>query len=225
MANVTDLQSRIASVVDLDVDAPTAGGDDWNLRLKFLNRAQSRWEEAYHWRALYKESYTNASLATGNASISMPTDFKKLAGYPRIIRDSTEISREYAEIDPQARGMYSEVERYCYVMGEESGGYNLIIHPGSMSSGASVYYPYWAHAASLASPANVSMCPDPEYLVTDAIGQLWESREDPRYPEMKLESDRRLAQMIENENTRGYGYDNKASVPEETKYSFRMGRD
>lgn len=225
MTNVTDLQSRIASVVDQDDDAPTAGNDTWDLRLKYLNRAQNKWEEAENWPTLYKEVFTNTSQPTGNVTVAMPADFKKLSGYPCIIASSTDVAEEYQEIDPQERRRYGSSDEYCYIMGDPSGGYNLVLNPGSLISGASIFYNYWAHAGTLASPANVSMCPDPEYLVSEAIAQLWESREDPRYPEMKMEADRRLGQMIENRNVRGFGYDNKADVPEDAKHSFRWGRN
>lgn len=225
MSDVTDLQSRVSSIVDQDVDTPTAGGDDWNLRLKYLNRAQNKWEETYHWKNLYKEVNTNTSQSTANTSIVMPSDFKKLAGYPRIVASGTDVAKEYPEIDAHTRNQYGETDKYCYLLGNQASNYYLVVHPGSLASGASIFYPYWAHGATLASPADVSMCPDPEYLVSEAIAQLWESREDPRYPEMKLEADRRLGQMVENENVRGAGYDNKASMPEDTKFNFRMGRD
>ena len=225
MADVTDLQSRISSIVDQDDDAPTAGGDIWDLRLKYLNRAQGKWQEAYDWPQLYKEVFANTSQPTANVSIAMPTDFRKLAGYPVVIASSTDTESEYPQIDPQKRKQYSSTEEYCYVLGEPSGGHYLILNPGSLISGASIFYNYWANSGTLASPANISMCPDPEYLVSEAIAQLWEAREDPRYPEMKLEADRKLAQMIENDTVKGYGYDNKADMPEDTKYSHRWGRN
>ena len=225
MSNVTDLQERIASIVDQSDAAPTAGNDTWDLRLKYLGRAQNKWQEAYDWSNLYKEVFANTSQATSNVTVAMPADFRRLAGFPLIVESSTETAKEYPQIDPQERQRFGDTDEFCYMLGEPSGGYKLILHPGSLVSGASIYYNYWANAGTLASPADVSMCPDPEYLVTEAVASLWESREDPRYPEMKLEADRKLAQMIENENVKGRGYDNKADVPEETKYSFRWGRN
>jgi len=223
MSNVTDLQERIASVVDQDDAAPTAGGDTWDLRLKYLGRAQNKWAEAYDWGALYKEVNTLTSQATGNTSITMPSDYRKLAGYPKIAISGTN-ETSYPQVDPQKRGQYSSSDKYCYELGNPSDNYTIVLHPASLISGASIFYNYYAHAGTLASPADVSMCPDSEYLVTEAIAQLWEAREDPRYPEMKSEADRRLAQMIENQDVKGYGYDNKAEMPEDTKHSFRWGR-
>ena len=223
MSDVTDLQSRIASMVDQSDASPTAGGDTWDLRLKYLNRAQNKWAEAYDWSPLYKEVNTRTSQATSNTSIAMPSDFRKLAGYPKAATSGTDES-SYSQIDPMTKGQYSASDKYCYELGNPSDGYTIVLHPGSLISGASIFYNYYANAGTLASPANVSMCPDPEYLVSEAVAQLWEAREDPRYPEMKSEADRRLGQMIENENVKGKGYDNKASMPEDTKYSFRWGK-
>jgi len=225
MADITDIQSRISSIVDQSDDAPTAGGDTWNLRLKYINRAQNRWQEMSDWPQLYKEVFTNTSQASGNVTVAMPADFKKLAGFPLIIESSSDSGTEYAQIDPQERERYGITDKFCYVLGNPSDGYSLILHPGSLSSGASIYYNYWSAGATLASPADVSMCPDPEYLVVESIAQLWEAREDPRYPEMKSEADRRLAQMLENDAVKGFGYDNRAEVPEDSKYSHRWGRN
>ena len=223
MADLTDLQERIASVVDQSDAAPTAGDDTWDLRLKYLSRAQNKWSQSYDWNALYKEVNTLTSQATSNTSITMPSDYLKLAGEPKAATSGTN-EQAYPQVDPKTREQYSASDVYCYELGNPKDGYTIVLQPGSLISGASIFYNYYAHAGTLASPADVSMCPDPEYLVSEAIAQLWEAREDPRYPEMKSEADRRLAQLIENENTPGKGFDNKASMPEDVKYGFRWGR-
>jgi len=221
--DVQELQNRIAAIVDQSSTAPTAGSSSWNLRLKYLNMAQREWEEAYDWSTLYKEYNTLTSNSSGGPTISMPSDFRKLAGYPKITADGSNTD-EYPEIDPQTKEQYLSTDEYCYVLGNDKDGYSLIINPATPVSGASIFIPYWAAAASLASPADVSMCPDPNYLVQRSVAQLWEARGDPRFPQAKSEAEKLLQRMVEQENTRGYGYHNEVKHAEDKK-SFRWGRD
>jgi hypothetical protein len=76
---VTELQKALATYIDQSNDAPTEGGDDWTLRLAFVNRAQQTWADSYDWNELYTEVFSRTSQATGNASISLPTDFPQVS--------------------------------------------------------------------------------------------------------------------------------------------------
>ena len=84
---VTELEKRMAAIVNQSPDAPTAGSDDWNLWLKFLNMSQDEFADAYPWKSLFKEYNSMTSNGSGSATISLPSDFRKLAGYPKITAD------------------------------------------------------------------------------------------------------------------------------------------
>lgn len=217
--DVTELQKRINSIISQDADAPTAGGDDWNLNLMYLNMSQNEWAEAYGWPTLYKEVNTMTSQATGNVTLSLPSDYRKLDGFLKI-NEGTDF--EYPLIDPTSRSQYAATDKYCYLLGYP-GNYSLVINP-MPGSGASILYSYWASPASLASPTNVSLCPDPAYLVQRSIAYLWESRDDGRFPQAKAESEKILSRMLEFEVTKGHSYDNTIKT-EEFKSGFRIGRN
>lgn len=222
-ADVSELQKRIWSIVSQDSTAPTAGGDDWNLNLAYLNMSQNEWGEAYGWSTLFKEVNTMTSQATGNVTLSLPADYRKLDGFLKICDESTD-AHEYPLIDPATKSQYNSLDKFCYSLGYP-GSYYLVVNPGTHGSGASIFYSYWSSPASLASPTDVSMCPDPAYLVQRTVSYLWEARDDGRFPQSKAESEKILSRMLESEVTKGHSYDDRIKTQEETSFGFRIGRD
>lgn len=218
---VTEIQNRIASILDKSPSAPTEGGTDWNTRLKYMNMAEAEWAELYDWQALYKEYGTQTSTSTGNASITMPTDFRRLATYPVIE------GNEYAEIRPQERGSKSVTDKYVYFMGNPLDGYTMVVNPGQLASGASITVPYYAGAGSLASGSSMSMIPDPNYLVQRTIAFHWESSGDERFPQAKAESDKIMQRLLERETVHSEAANDASRVrtTEESRLGFRLGRD
>ena len=226
MASITvnEMQSRIASLVDQDENTGNISTTDYSLRLKYLNMAQTEWSELYDWQTLYKEYNMNISTSTGNASVLLPTDFRKSASPPRVMVDTT--SYEFLITRPQESSMYLDTDRRSTFIGNYQDGYVLRIFGATLASGASIKVPYYASAQSLVSPINVSMCPNPDYLIKRTIAYLWEAREDPRFPGMKNEAETVLRNMLEQENVfpEGSAYD-RVKTTDEARYGFRMGKD
>lgn len=219
--NVNELTARMSALLQEDPDTPTAGGADWTLYLKYLNMAQHEWQEAYEWPSLYKEINTMTSQSTGNVTLSLPSDFRKADGFLKVSDGGV---GSYAQIDPERRDQYAASDKYFSILGYP-GSYSMIINPGSHGSGVSLTYSYWANAASLVSPTDVSLCPDPAFLVQRAVAYLWEVRDDGRFPQAKGESDKIMARMLEYEMTRGHSYSNRIQTLEESSFGFRIGRD
>ncbi len=222
--SLTELQNRLASSVDQSATAPTAASDDWNLRLKYFNMAQSEWAELYDWQALYKEYNTLTSTNTGNCTLSLPTDFRKFGSFPVIA------GTEYSEVRPQGRGRYLSSDKYVSLYGNPYSGYSMFMHTGTadgqVASGASVFVSYYASAVSLVTGSDVSMCPNPDYLVVRAKTYLWEAREDARFQTAKQEAEKILQRMLEFENVHSEASTNdRVRTVEETRYGFRIGRN
>jgi len=186
--------------------------------------AQNEWAESYDWKCLYKEDNSVVSTSTGNTSVALPSDFRKLAGQPKITYDGA-TTRDFSEIKPQQTRQYSSTSRYVYILGNPADNYTMVINAGTLASGASVMVPYYAAAASLASPVNITMCPNPEYLVQRTLAYVWESRGDERFPQAKLEADKQLKRMLEFEQTYGPGYYDRVRTHERTEWNnFRWGK-
>lgn len=218
--SLQDIQNMIASEADQTATI-TAGTSDWNLRLVYINWAQRDFSETYDWRCLLKEINTLTSQATGNATVALPWDFRKLASFPKITWDGS-TTDEFPEIDLTKSAQYADTDKYVTVQGNPRDNYCLVVHPPSLVSGASIYYPYYAVLPSLVSPANISSIPDAEYLVQKSLFYLYRARSDPRFQEAGARADAILARLIENEETRGEAYDNIIQVRPQS--SLRWGK-
>src|SRR3990167_11019779 len=163
-----NLEGKVAAVLDKNEDTSDIPAADYSLRREYLNMAQREWAETYDWRSLYRESNVRVSTSTGNASVAMPSDFRKLAGFPKITFDGV-TTESFPEIRPQERYMYADTDKYITLMGDQNAGFTMFVNAGTLASGASIALPYYRSPASLVSPANVAMCPNPEYLVQRSL--------------------------------------------------------
>jgi len=214
------MQNMIASEIDQSPTAPTQSGTDWNIRLNALNRSLFDWAEIYDWSVLKKVYNGNISTSTNNATIALPSDFRKLDGFPVIAGD------KFTPVDPTKNSQYSSPDKIVNILGNDRATRVIVALGASLSSGASIQFTYWASPQSLASATNLTECPDPTYLVQRSLYYLYKGREDGRFPEAKEESDRILARMIESENTLGQAHaDNRIPNWNESRYAFRIGRD
>lgn len=221
---VNDAQIAIANEVDQSATAPTVGGTDWTIRLNLMNRALIDWRDTSDWDALKKVHNGRVSVA-GGASYVLPTDFNKLDGFPRIAWDGTSTDR-FPVVDPSRTDLLTDSSHYVNVFTNDRDTKVMYIHAPTLSSGASVQFTYWKSPMTLSSATDVIEVPDPTFIVQRALYYLYKGREDGRFPEAKVESEKILARMLENESSRGLAY-NDRSIPNylEEKHSFRIGRD
>ena len=218
------IQEKVAAVLDQNESTSAISAADYSLRRTYINMAQREWSEAYDWKSLYRESSLRVSTSTGNASVLLPLDFRKLANFPKITYDGV-TTEFFHEIRPQEKYMFADTDRFIYIMGDQNAGHIMFINVSTLASGASIQLPYYRSPASLVSPADISMCPNPEYLVQRSLAYWWESGSDARFPQAKAESDKILKQMLEHEQVYGEGYDNKVYTVERTDFnSFRWGK-
>jgi hypothetical protein len=224
MANISvnEIQSRLAAYADQDENTSNISSTDYSLRLKYINMALTEWQEAYDWQSLYTEYNVLISTSTGNASVALPTNFRKLASYPVITNSgSTDL---YPETRPQEAGQYGSTDKRVEILGNPQDNYTLRIYGTTLSSGASVKVPYYMSAQSLVSPANIAEIPNPDYLVKRSLAYLLEAREDARFPQMKQEAERILGSMIDYENVFSEASTfNTVKTVEETSYGMRWG--
>lgn len=222
--SVTEIQNQIAYEVDQSDSPPTEGSSDWNTRLGAINRSLIDWANSGEWESL-KVVHNGLVSVAGGASYVLPTNFAKIQSYPRIMSDGTTMY-EFPVINPSKNTQYTDNDKFVNILGNESSGKVMYIHAPTLSSGASVQFVYWASPQSLASASNVAEIPDPSYLVQRSLYYIYKGAEDGRFPEAKVEADRILLRMIENENSQGLAVKDR-NVPNELeeKYNFRIGRD
>ena len=218
-----DLQEQIASEMDQSPTAPTAGGTDWNIRKNALNRALIDWENSNEWDSL-KVVYNGKVTVAGFATLDLPSDFKKLDGFPGIVWDGSTFN-EFQVVDPSTNKLYLDSDKFVNIFDNAKDGKRMYIHAPTLASGASVQFTYYKSPQSLASATDVVEVLDPTYLVQRALYLIYKGREDGRFPEAKVEADRILARMIENEASRGLAYKDRSIPNQLEQKGFRVGRD
>jgi len=223
MATLDDIQSAVAAIVDQDQNTSNIDSDDYSLRLNYINHRERKWAEVGKWRLLYKEFNTLTSTATGNLTVTLPEDFRIEAGFPIIG------GTEHPIVVGTQKGQKDASDNYVVMGGNSNSGYSMTIHSGTnaaLSSGASIFVNYYSFPTSLASPTNVITCPNPEYIITGTVADIWEAREDARFQLKKDEADVILKDMLEFEMTPSEGADNdRVKSVDETRHHFRWGRD
>jgi hypothetical protein len=222
---VLDAQQHIANEIDQSDDAPSQGGTDWNIRLNALNRALFDWANSNDWDTLKKVHNGLVSTSSANASYVLPSDFSKLDGFPKIVWDGR-TTNEFPVIDPSKNSNYLDSDKFVNIFDNSRDGKIMYIHSSTLVSGASVQFTYYKSPQSLASAVDIIEVNDPTFVVQRALYYIYKGREDGRFPEAKVESDRILARMLENEASKGIAYeDRRISNWNEERYSFRIGRD
>ena len=223
--DINAIQSSIAAVVDQNESVAAISAADYSLRLRYLNMALDEWAETRDWDCLYKEYYTQTSTASGNASVGLPFDFRKLASFPKITHtgSTTDI---FPSVLPVNDNQFSDSDKRVQVLGNPQLNYTLLVKGVQMQSGASITVPYYYSPPSLASGAQIPDIPCGQFLYRRVIAYLWQTREDPRYIVAKQEADDELQSLVLFEESKGRSsFDDTVKTVEQTRASMRWGRD
>lgn len=224
---VDEIMTQIASTVNQEATAPTAGGTEWSLWLQYINRGIAEWARANDWedmRRVFYPGVTGVSLA----SISLPMDFRKLADAPKLYNPTNADPIPYPEVLWEQESLYNiNTDNYVKILGDTMNGYTAVFSPPTMASGASLQIQYYAMPTSLASPAQYSPVPDAQFLVDRTIAYILEARSDSRFQLEENKARERLLSMVEDHELRkfnSYANPNFVITPER-KSGFRVGRD
>jgi len=224
---VDSCQSKIAALVDQSTTVPT--GDEYSLRLSYINRAINEWEHAFDWEATKKYHWINVT-GVSCASLSLPGDFKKLAGFPLYYSGGVSGGEEWEEIKSEEEKLYVSTDKYCYTLGNRNEGHTLVWNPGTLASGASLRICYYSYVTALASPADTILVPDPEFVINRSIAYILESRSDARFQETEAKARENLLQMVDSEQTAKFnslagGPDSNVQTNERRFWGFRIGKN
>lgn len=192
----------IGAYVDQDTTLPT--GVELVTRINFVNQAMTEWEESYQWAQL--RVLSNLTFAFSGTSFALPINFKKLMSMPTDVSQAS--NNQYTQIRPEDRLSTPSLSKYCFVVGDDARGRALVINP-PLASGASITFDYQSYPSSLATLTDISVCPQPNFLVKRAIGYVLESRSDTRFPQVKADADVILEKMIEEENSPSAAQENR----------------
>ena len=217
--------SSVAALVDQNQDTTQISSADYALRLRYMNMALDEWSEAYDWDCLYKEYNTMTSTASGNATVMMPSDFRKLASFPKITHTGNQTDA-FPEVLPYQDNQFNDTDLRVNLFGNPNLGYSMLVKGVNMQSGASIMIPYYYAPASLASGVQIPEIPCGQFIFKRTIAYLWQGREDPRFPAMQSDAQNELMNLIQFEETKGRAsFDDTVKTVEQTRAQYRWGRD
>lgn len=218
--------TQIASTVNQEATAPTAGSSEHSLWLQYINRAYKEWSEGNDWEVLRKVYFPTVT-GTSTASVPLPLDFKKMAGPVKLHLYSQPYQNEIPNVLREQIGLHAKEERFVSILGDFSSGFNLLFNPATLASGASLEVEYFAMPTSLASNAEIAAIPDSQFLVDRAVAYIFEARSDPRFQIVENKARERLLAMVENSNAAKYNsYENQSPImSKEKRWGFRIGRN
>lgn len=211
---VSQMMSSIAMHINGNTEVPETGTDDYNLWLQAINDSQRDWEQTdYDWETLY--SIYRTSLSASGTTLALPTNFRKLAGFPEFL------GNQYEEINRKQEGYFTDTQRYVMV---DYSSKILEVHP-ALSSAADAKIPYYKIPEDLSTPTATSLCPSDQYLIYNASGKILFSRSNPKYADFKSEADTLLQRMIGKEVTKSEQYDNTSKNDITSRHGFVLGVD
>lgn len=216
MATLQNILQDIASYVNQDPALPT--GTDLTSWAKLVDQAQREWAATIQWRVLRNPNYA-LSLTISGASIGLPANFQTLMG--PVVDYKTNPPTKYFEIEPDWRFDKTSTDYYVYTHTDPYLGSYLIINPVP-ASGASLVADIHFTPSSLVTLTDVVTCPEPQFLTLRAISKILSARSDPRFPQVKADSDDLLGHLMDDETAKPQSFDNR--TPDRfTKNAFRIG--
>lgn len=202
MKTLSQILTDLNAVLDLDATLPT--GTELTTRANYAD--QAIWDAtAIGQLSEFKREYlTSASTL---ATIPLPANYRELQGNPRIYLSGG--WQEWEAIEVEQKYDRSPSDRFCYVMGDPSEGYNLIFNAIEVGDQLSVIYQ--RYPSGLLTLSDVCELSDPQYVVRKVEEYVLYSRSDDRFPIAGQKAERSLANMMgrEMKSSSGQGRDTK----------------
>lgn len=212
MKTLSDILVQANATLDLDASSPT--GTELTTRANYADQAV--WDAAATGQLseFKREFLTSASTL---ATIPLPSDFHELQEDPQIYLSGGWAAWEAIEVEQKYDR--SVQDRYCYVMGNPSEGYNLIFNNIQSSDQLSIIYQRFP--SGLLTLTAVCELSDPQYVVRKIESYVLYSRSDDRFPTAEQRAQQSLANMV------GRGQKGTTGGPRKTGASFTnpLGRN
>jgi hypothetical protein len=205
---ISELFSHVGSDAKGKYTSPTSASNEWYQWLSWANEELSSFGEVHDW----SEFKTPITIQVSGTSAALPSNFKKIAGYPISDGDNqTEVDYDlFPTYDSE-----SEVFRTGY-----SNGWYI----ETKKSGTTLVVPIQFYPTSLATVTDSFNIRNPFYIVKRMKVRVFKYRQDPIFTEIESEADLMLQQMLENEFYKHSQYKGGSTTPEE-EAGFILGED
>lgn len=211
LKTLSQLLSSMAVHINGDTDVPTTGDDEYLLWQEALNQAQDDWASVdFNWPTLRKT--LNTTILVSGTSLGLPSDFRKLDGYP------TFNGTEFPEVRPEEVARFETTDAFVTV---DYNNLSMAIQPARTST-ETVGIRYWSRPTSLATTTATSLCPSDNYLIYSAAAKVLFSRDDGKYVEFETKAETLLQQMIGGAVHEGEQMDTRVKSRQELQ-GFTLG--
>lgn len=211
MKTLSQILVEANAVLDLDATLPTS--TELTTRANYANQAV--WDaSAKAQLSEFKREYLTSSSTL--ATIPLPSNFREIQQNPRLYLSGG--WEEWEVVEVEQKYDKGPTDRYCYVMGDPAGGYNLIFNAIEVADQLSVIYQ--RYPSGLATLADKCELADPQYVVRKIESYVLYSRSDDRFQEAERRSEISLAGMTgrDMKGSSGQGRDTKSKFTNPLDY-------
>lgn len=171
--DLTELQKKIHRIVEGNVDYPTSGDDDYELRTGDINDFISEWykEEGVLWNELWKmASFASTSSTSYDLSATDNIDF--IGGFVELVPSTGATTYWDVKKLEDVELIKDSQERFCYFTGDQNNGFTLNFNPNAYPGAGTIKFPYYKIPADLVNGTDKPEMSDPTYLVNMVASQL-----------------------------------------------------
>ena len=180
----------VNSTLDLEASAPT--GDELTTRANYAN--QSIWDASASGQlSEFKNEYLVG--ISNNATVPLPSNFREIQENPQLFNNNEWTSFPAVEVE-EKYGL-GTTEYYSYVLGNPSGGYNLILNNPIADATVSVIYQ--RYPSGLLTLTDICELSDPQFVTRKVESYVLYSRSDERFPIADQRAEQQLANMMGRE--------------------------
>lgn len=205
MDTLSNVLSDIASYINQDSTLPT--GTDLDMWTNLVNQSQNEWAGSYLWRRQLTRTLS-VPVQASMTSVGLPANFERLLSPLMRWENGINEDNKYYEVMPLDRFNKASTDKYVYKMGDKASGQYLMINP-CLTSGASVTLDYLSSPSSLVTVTDTITCPSRQFLALRTISKILSARSDPRFPQVKADSDDLYDQLKNDEAAATGGQDNQ----------------
>lgn len=186
MKTLSQILTDANAVLDLEATTPT--GDELTLRANYANQAVYDASSSVQLPE-FKQEYLG-NISTG-LTLPLPSNFRELQEHPRLLIN--DVWETWTEIEAEEKYDHKGSERFCYVMGNPAGGYNLIFNNPEPNVTLSVIYQ--RYPSGMASLSNVCELSDPTYVTRKIESYVLYARGDDKFQIAESRANTQLLNM------------------------------
>lgn len=186
MKTLSQILTDANAVLDLEATTPT--GDELTLRANYANQAVYDASSSVQLPE-FKQEYLG-NISTG-LTLPLPSNFRELQEHPRLLIN--DVWETWPEIEAEEKYNHQGSERFCYVMGNPAGGYNLIFNNPEPNVTLSVIYQ--RYPSGMASLSNVCELSDPTYVTRKIESYVLYARGDDKFQIAESRANTQLLNM------------------------------